>query len=56
MFEPRETKRPPGTLVPWEEKVQELPEIKGDPELVKRLWQETDGLAYTYIWQCLLSF
>ena len=34
----------------------ELPEILGDSEIVKRIWEETDGLGYTYIWQCLLSF
>lgn len=50
------SKRPPGTCVPWEEKQQELPELSGDKELVKRVWQEIDAFGYTYIWQILLSF
>jgi hypothetical protein len=50
------TKRPPGTCVTWEEKAQEIPEIRGDKELVRRVWENVDALAYTYIWQCLLSF
>jgi len=49
-------KREPGVCIPWEEKRKELPEIKGDQELVKRVWEDTDALAYTYIWHCLLSF
>jgi hypothetical protein len=49
-------KRPPGTCVPWEEKVKELPPISGDKALVKRVWEDVDALGYVYIWQCLLSF
>ena len=54
--EKRETKRPPGTCLPWEEKRKEFPQIAGDAELVKRQWEEIDALGYTYIWQVLLSF
>lgn len=49
-------KRPPGTCVPWQEKVKELLPVTGDPELVKRVWENIDALGYTYIWQILLSF
>ena len=49
-------KREPGVCIPWEERLKELPEIKGDEELVKRVWEDIDALAYTYIWHCLLSF
>ena len=49
-------KRPPGSCVPWQEKVKELPPISGDKELVKRVWEDVDALGYVYIWQCLLSF
>lgn len=49
-------KRPPGTCIPWDEKVKELPEISGDVDLVKRVWEETDALGYLYIWNCLVSF
>jgi len=48
--------RRPGVCIPWEEKRKELGEIQGDEELVKRVWQDVDGLAYVYIWHCLLSF
>jgi hypothetical protein len=56
MTEPQNPKRPPGVCVPWEEKRREIPEISGDAELVKRVWEEVDGLGYMYIWQVLLSF
>jgi len=48
--------RPPGVCIPWEEKVKELPPITGDKELARKVWEDVDSLAYTYIWQCLLSF
>ncbi|MBN2021331.1 MAG: hypothetical protein JW809_00920 [Pirellulales bacterium] len=56
MSEQERTVRPPGTCVPWEEQVKEFPPITGDAELVRRIWQETDGFGYVFIWQCLLSF
>jgi len=46
----------PGVCVPWEEKAKETPEILGDPELVKTIWENIEGLGNTFIWQCLLSF
>ncbi|NQT13699.1 MAG: hypothetical protein HQ582_13180 [Planctomycetes bacterium] len=49
-------KRPPGTCIPWEEKRKQLAEITGDEDLVKRVWEDTDCLAYIYIWHCLLAF
>ena len=56
MAKHEKTERKPGVCVPWEEKLKELPEIKGDKDLVKKIWEGTDGLGYVYIWQCLLSF
>ena len=56
MSEPEKPKREPGVCIPWEEKMKEFPEICGDKELVKRIWEDVDALGYTYIWQCLLSF
>jgi hypothetical protein len=53
---PKRSRRAPGVCVPWEEKVKELPEITGDPDLVKRVWESTDALGNMFIWQCLLSF
>ena len=52
----KKPKRKPGVCVPWDEKVKELPEITGDAKLVQRVWEETDALAYTYVWHCLVSF
>ncbi len=56
MTEPDTGQRPPGTCIPWDEKMKELPEICGDADLVKRVWEETDALGYLYIWHCLLAF
>lgn len=56
MSDQDQTKREPGVCIPWAEKRKELPEIQGDEELVKRVWEDVDSLAYVYIWQCLLSF
>ena len=49
-------KAEPGACVPWEQKRKEFAEICGDEEIMKRVWEDVDGLAYMYIWQCLLSF
>lgn len=46
----------PGVCFPWDEKVKELPEISGDRELIRKVWNDIEGLANTYIWQVLLSF
>lgn len=48
--------RPPGVCIPWQEKLKELPAIKGDEELLRRIWEDVDALGYIYIWHCLLSF
>jgi hypothetical protein len=50
------TGREPGVCIPWQEKREELPELSGDPELVRRVWENVDGLGYLYIWHCLVSF
>ncbi|MCC6234155.1 MAG: hypothetical protein IT580_16040 [Verrucomicrobiales bacterium] len=46
----------PGICVPWADKEQELPTITGDRELIRKVWNDIEGLANTYIWQVLLSF
>ncbi|MFV1995243.1 MAG: uroporphyrinogen decarboxylase family protein, partial [Verrucomicrobiales bacterium] len=46
----------PGICRPWEEKVVEIPEIRGDEAIVRQQWENTEALANVYIWQCLLSF
>jgi uroporphyrinogen-III decarboxylase len=46
----------PGVCFPWEERVKELPEITGSPELVRRIWEDIDAFGNMYVWQLLLSF
>lgn len=53
---PAPRKTPAGVCIPWPEKRKEIPEIKGDEAIVERVWNDIEGLAYTYIWHCLLSF
>ena len=46
----------PGVCIPWEEKRKEYAEILGDEKIVQKVWEETDVLAYLYIWACLIQF
>lgn len=46
----------PGVCLPWERKREELPAITGDTDLVRRIWEDVDALAYLYIWHMVLSF
>jgi hypothetical protein len=50
------TRIQPGVCLPWEQKVAELPDISGDRELLKRIWENVDAMGNSFIWQCLLSF
>ncbi len=52
----RENGMRPGVCVAWDEKKRELPEITGEEKLVKKVWEDTDSLAYTFIWQLVVSF
>src|SRR5260221_5907309 len=46
----------PGVCFPWEQRVKELPEITGKPELIQKIWEDIDAFGNMYIWQLLLSF
>lgn len=46
----------PGVVVPWDDKRKQLPPLTGDEDVVRKTWEQIDGLANTYIWQVLLSF
>ncbi len=46
----------PGVCFPWEERVKELPQITGSPEMIRQIWEDIDGFGNMYIWQLLLSF
>jgi uroporphyrinogen-III decarboxylase len=50
------TARRPGSFHSWEVKRREFDVVEGDVPLLERIWASTDSLAYTYIWQLLLSF
>jgi len=56
MSKQEEAKSQPGICIQWEEKLKELGEISGDKELVRKIWEDNEALAYMYIWHCLLSF
>jgi hypothetical protein len=46
----------PGVCFPWEDRLKDLPQITGSPELVRRIWEDIDAFGNMYIWQLLLSF
>jgi len=56
MSEQEKRTRKPGVCVPWEERLKEYPKIMGDEKIVQKVWEETDMLAYLYIWFCLTLF
>ncbi len=56
MPEHKNTLTRPGVCIPWQEKQKELPQISGDADIVKTIWENTDDLGHMFIWQCLLSF
>jgi hypothetical protein len=43
-------KKAPPVIFSWEKKKKEYEKILGDEEIVKRLWEEFDMLAYMFIW------
>jgi len=46
----------PGVCIPWELRRAEMGKIRGDEEIVRRIWEQIDTLGNMYIWQVLLSF
>ncbi len=46
----------PGVCRTFEERLGDLPPILGDLEIVRKSWDDLEGLAYLYIWHVLLSF
>jgi uroporphyrinogen-III decarboxylase len=56
LVNPARTAKRPGVCFPWEQKVQELPPLTGDLDLLRRVWEDIDSLGSVYIWQLLLSF
>ncbi len=48
--------RPAGTVVPWPEKREEMPEMTGDEKLVQESWEGIDAWTYSFLWHCVVSF
>ncbi|MDR0705490.1 MAG: hypothetical protein LBF88_10955 [Planctomycetaceae bacterium] len=46
----------PGVCVTWEEAKTDWTQIKGEEEIVRKVWEENDLEAYMFLWQCVLSF
>ncbi len=45
-----------GLCVTWDEKRKDIPAIPGDESLAKRIWDDIEGLANSFIWHILISF
>jgi hypothetical protein len=43
--------KPRKVLTPWEVKKAELGTIMGDENLIKKHWEQLEGLAHTFMWQ-----
>ena len=56
MSDDKKPRLEPGVCIPWEQRVKEYRKLLGDPEVVKKVWKQTDMLAYLYIWACLIQF
>lgn len=41
---------PPGVCIPWEEKLKDLGEVKGDINIIKNEWDKLEVFTYLYIW------
>lgn len=42
---------PPGVCLPWEQKVAEaVGPIAGNPDILKKEWEQLDAFAYIYLW------
>lgn len=39
-----------GTCVPWDVRKEELGELPGNEETVKKYWEQLDAFAYAFIW------
>jgi len=53
---PPADKPQPGECYPWAKKRAEIPDINGDEDLCRRIWQDVDALGNAFIWQLLVSF
>lgn len=52
----RKSRTEPGVCVPWDRAKGNWPQVTGDEQLVKDVWNQVEGLSYMYVWQVLESF
>ncbi len=50
------TGRTPGVFLPWDEERKRIPQITGDETIVREVWENTDRLAWTFVWHILVPF
>ena len=46
----QQSKRPPGTCIPWSEKRNDFSKIIGDENSVKDMWEKIDAQGYSFCW------
>jgi hypothetical protein len=46
----RQSKRPPGTCVPWTDKRNDFSKFVGDENLVQKMWEKIDSMGYAFCW------
>ncbi len=46
----------PGVCLPWEGELARLPDLSGDKDLLRSVWERVDSFANSYIWQLFVSF
>lgn len=47
---------PVAVCIPWEQKRKEIAGDVENEEILRRIWQDNESLAHTFIWHCLVSF
>jgi hypothetical protein len=46
----QQSKRPPGTCIPWSEKRNDFDKFVGDENMVRRMWEKIDSQGYSFCW------
>ena len=41
---------PPAVCIPWDQKLKEVGEVRGDADQVKKEWENLDMFGNLYIW------
>jgi hypothetical protein len=43
----------PGSLIPFDEKIREYKGITGNPDIVRKAWENIVEYATRFVWMCL---